>query len=156
MIPTYRLRVVLVLTLPINARHGKPWKGSWELPERSKQSEYQISHKQKSSESFEKQMWCRRSNKWNCIRGSNKSHSQTSMSGKTIHVTQYSPIGNQNEWYAKGKGLPRLTNHPVLVEIGKKCGKSSAQVALGEWLPHCTGVWEYEGIGYGVPARGIA
>jgi alcohol dehydrogenase (NADP+) len=45
-------------------------------------------------------------------------------------VTQYSPFGNQNEIYDSGKGLGKLMEDPTLVEIGKKHGKSGAQVAL--------------------------
>ncbi|KAF2189445.1 Aldo/keto reductase [Zopfia rhizophila CBS 207.26] len=43
---------------------------------------------------------------------------------------QYSPFGNQNEIYDSGKDLGKLMDDPVLVEIGKKHGKSGAQVAL--------------------------
>jgi alcohol dehydrogenase (NADP+) len=49
---------------------------------------------------------------------------------KGIHITQYSPFGNQNEIYDAGKGMGKLMDDPVLVEIGKKHGKSGAQVAL--------------------------
>ncbi|KAF2018634.1 Aldo/keto reductase [Aaosphaeria arxii CBS 175.79] len=49
---------------------------------------------------------------------------------KGIHVTQYSPFGNQNEIYDSGKGIGKLMDDPVLVEIGKKHGKTGAQVAL--------------------------
>lgn len=49
---------------------------------------------------------------------------------KGIHVTQYSPFGNQNEIYDSGKDLGKLMDDPVLVEIGKKHGKTGAQVAL--------------------------
>jgi diketogulonate reductase-like aldo/keto reductase len=49
---------------------------------------------------------------------------------KGIHVTQYSPFGNQNEIYDAGKNMGKLMDDPVLVEIGKKHGKSGAQVAL--------------------------
>jgi alcohol dehydrogenase (NADP+) len=49
---------------------------------------------------------------------------------KGIHITHYSPFGNQNEIYDSGKGLGKLMDDPVLVEIGKKHGKSGAQVAL--------------------------
>lgn len=49
---------------------------------------------------------------------------------KGIHITQYSPFGNQNEIYDSGKGMGKLMDDPVLVEIGKKHGKSGAQVAL--------------------------
>jgi alcohol dehydrogenase (NADP+) len=47
-----------------------------------------------------------------------------------IHVTQYSPFGNQNEIYDSGKGMGKLMDDPVLVEIGKKHGKTGAHVAL--------------------------
>lgn len=47
-----------------------------------------------------------------------------------IHVTHYSPFGNQNEIYDSGKGIGKLMDDPVLVAIGKKHGKSGAQVAL--------------------------
>ncbi|KAI8936242.1 hypothetical protein NX059_006666 [Plenodomus lindquistii] len=49
---------------------------------------------------------------------------------KGIHVTQYSPFGNQNEIYDKGKGMGKLMDDPVLVQIGEKHGKTGAQVAL--------------------------
>jgi alcohol dehydrogenase (NADP+) len=49
---------------------------------------------------------------------------------KGIHVTQYSPFGNQNEIYDSGKDLGKLMDDPALVDIGKKHGKSGAQVAL--------------------------
>jgi alcohol dehydrogenase (NADP+) len=54
---------------------------------------------------------------------------------KGIHITQYSPFGNQNEIY--GSKLGKLIDDPTLVEIGKKYDKSGAQVALGKlssWL----------------------
>lgn len=47
-----------------------------------------------------------------------------------IHLTHYSPFGNQNEIYDKGKELGKLIDDPVLAEIGKKYGKTGAQVAL--------------------------
>lgn len=49
---------------------------------------------------------------------------------KGIHVTHYSPFGNQNEIYDAGKNMGKLMDDPVLVEIGKKHGKTGAQVAL--------------------------
>jgi alcohol dehydrogenase (NADP+) len=49
---------------------------------------------------------------------------------KGIHITQYSPFGNQNEIYDSGKSMGKLIEDPVLVEIGKKYNKSGAQVAL--------------------------
>ncbi|MCJ1312875.1 hypothetical protein MMC25_006551 [Agyrium rufum] len=53
-----------------------------------------------------------------------------------IHVTQYSPFGNQNEIYDSGKGMAKLMDDPVLVEIGKKYGKTGAQVALAWGIAH--------------------
>ena len=47
-----------------------------------------------------------------------------------IHVSQYSPFGNQNEIYSKGQQMPKLIDDPLLNDIGKKYGKSGAQVAL--------------------------
>ena len=49
---------------------------------------------------------------------------------KGIHITQYSPFGNQNEIYDVGKGMGKLMEHPLLVEIGEQHGKTGAQVAL--------------------------
>ncbi|EOD50971.1 putative aldehyde reductase protein [Neofusicoccum parvum UCRNP2] len=55
---------------------------------------------------------------------------------KGIHMMQFSPLANQNNFYrdihwATGKAeTARLTDEPVLKEIGKKHGKSAAQVAL--------------------------
>jgi len=49
---------------------------------------------------------------------------------KGIHITQYSPFGNQNEIYDSGKNISKLMDDPVLVEIGKKYGKTGAQTAL--------------------------
>ncbi|KAL9108855.1 MAG: hypothetical protein Q9227_006386 [Pyrenula ochraceoflavens] len=49
---------------------------------------------------------------------------------KGIHITQYSPFGNQNEIYDKGKSMGKLIDDPVLAEVGAKYGKSGAQVAL--------------------------
>src|SRR6266536_888298 len=50
---------------------------------------------------------------------------------KGIHITQYSPFGNQNEIYGSGKNMGKLIENTVLVEIGEKYGKNGAQVALG-------------------------
>lgn len=53
---------------------------------------------------------------------------------KGIHVTHYSPLGNQNAIYA-GKGGPaKLLDEPVLAEIAKKYNRTPAQIALGEFL----------------------
>lgn len=51
---------------------------------------------------------------------------------KGIHVTHYSPFGNQNTLYSDKPGIGKLIEDPVLVEIGKQYGKSAAQVALGK------------------------
>ncbi|KAJ5861287.1 uncharacterized protein N7529_008597 [Penicillium soppii] len=48
-----------------------------------------------------------------------------------IHVTQYSPFGNSNKIYGSREQHGLLVNDDTLVEIGKKYGKSSNQVALG-------------------------
>ncbi|KAI9726379.1 MAG: hypothetical protein M1834_009042 [Cirrosporium novae-zelandiae] len=53
-----------------------------------------------------------------------------------IHVSQYSPFGNQNEIYDKGKNMGKLIEDPALVEIGRKYGKSGAQVALAWAISH--------------------
>jgi alcohol dehydrogenase (NADP+) len=53
-----------------------------------------------------------------------------------IHVTQYSPFGNQNEIYDSGKDLGKLIEDPVLLEIGKKYSKSGAQAALAWGIAH--------------------
>ena len=53
-----------------------------------------------------------------------------------IHITQYSPFGNQNEIYDSGRDIGRLIEDPVLVEIGKKYNKSGAQVALAWGIAH--------------------
>lgn len=55
---------------------------------------------------------------------------------KGIHVTQYSPFGNQNEIYSSGQKLGKLIEDPTLVEIGKKYNKSGAQVALAWGIAH--------------------
>jgi len=49
---------------------------------------------------------------------------------KGIHITQYSPFGNQNEIYDSGKDIGKLIDDPTLTEIGKKYNKTGAQVAL--------------------------
>ncbi|KXS96515.1 hypothetical protein AC578_5824 [Pseudocercospora eumusae] len=55
---------------------------------------------------------------------------------KGIHVTQYSPFGNQNEIYSAGQKLGKLIEDSTLAEIGKKYGKSGAQVALAWGVAH--------------------
>jgi len=55
---------------------------------------------------------------------------------KGIHVTQYSPFGNQNAIYSKGQDMGKLIDDPALVEIGKKYNKSGAQVALAWGIAH--------------------
>lgn len=53
---------------------------------------------------------------------------------KGIHVTHYSPFGNQNAIYGVKGGAGKLIEEPLLVEIGKQYQKSAAQVALGECI----------------------
>ncbi|KAJ5608498.1 hypothetical protein N7537_005117 [Penicillium hordei] len=53
-----------------------------------------------------------------------------------IHVTQYSPFGNQNEIYGSREAHGQLVNDETLVEIGKKYGKTSNQVALAWGIAH--------------------
>jgi len=55
---------------------------------------------------------------------------------KGIHVTQYSPFGNQNEIYGGREDHGQLVNDKKLVEIGKKYGKTSNQVALAWGISH--------------------
>lgn len=52
---------------------------------------------------------------------------------KGIHVTHYSPLGNQNEMYSTKGQIDKLIDDPVLVEISKKYNKSTAQIALGKF-----------------------
>lgn len=49
---------------------------------------------------------------------------------KGILITQYSPFGNANPVYDRGREVSKLIDDPVLVDIGKKYGKNGAQVAL--------------------------
>ncbi|OKL58559.1 hypothetical protein UA08_06059 [Talaromyces atroroseus] len=55
---------------------------------------------------------------------------------KGIHVTQYSPFGNQNEIYGSREKYGQLVNDEKLVKIGKKYGKTSNQVALAWGISH--------------------
>ncbi|CAI7678451.1 unnamed protein product [Penicillium pancosmium] len=55
---------------------------------------------------------------------------------KGVHVTQYSPFGNQNEIYGGREDHGQLVNDKNLVEIGKKYGKTSNQVALAWGIHH--------------------
>nr|POF08134.1 putative oxidoreductase c26f1.07 [Quercus suber] len=55
---------------------------------------------------------------------------------KGIHITQYSPFGNQNAIYTKHESTGKLIDDPVLNEIGKKYNKSGAQVALAWGIAH--------------------
>jgi len=52
-----------------------------------------------------------------------------------IHVTQYSPFGNQNETYSGPTKIGKMIEDPILNDIGKKYGKTGAQVALGKPVP---------------------
>lgn len=53
-----------------------------------------------------------------------------------IHVTQYSPFGNQNEIYSSGQNMGKLIDDPVLAEVGKKYSKTGAQTALAWGIAH--------------------
>jgi len=55
---------------------------------------------------------------------------------KGIHVTQYSPFGNQNPIYSGGQEMGKLIDDPTLAEIGKKYNKTGAQVALAWGIAH--------------------
>ncbi|KFZ23560.1 hypothetical protein V502_01966 [Pseudogymnoascus sp. VKM F-4520 (FW-2644)] len=56
--------------------------------------------------------------------------------GKGIHVVQFSPLGNMNDFYRKTgwskevSHMTRVTDQPILQELGKKYGKSPVQVVL--------------------------
>lgn len=53
-----------------------------------------------------------------------------------IHIIQFSPCGNLNPFYrdvswAKGVAqMTRLVDHPILVEVARKHGKTPIQIAL--------------------------
>lgn len=49
---------------------------------------------------------------------------------KGIHITHYSPFGNQNAIYSSGQNMGKLIDDPTIIEVGKKYGKNGAQVAL--------------------------
>lgn len=55
---------------------------------------------------------------------------------KGIHVTQYSPFGNQNEIYSSGQSMGKLIDDKTLVEVGQKYGKNGAQTALAWGIAH--------------------
>jgi diketogulonate reductase-like aldo/keto reductase len=61
---------------------------------------------------------------------------------KGIHVTQFSPLANQNSFYrdvhwSNGRAnRTHLIDEPILREIGKKYNKSAAQVALSWGINH--------------------
>ncbi|KAK4503345.1 hypothetical protein PRZ48_004260 [Zasmidium cellare] len=59
------------------------------------------------------------------------------LSSKGIHVIQFSPLGNMNDFYRQtgwskdiAHHIPRVIDHPVLKSIGDKYNKSPVQVAL--------------------------
>ena len=55
---------------------------------------------------------------------------------KGIHVTQYSPFGNQNAIYSAGQNMGKLIDDPVLASVGEKYGKNGAQTALAWGIAH--------------------
>lgn len=72
-----------------------------------------------------------------------------------IHVTQYSPFGNQNPIYSKGENLGKLIDDPTLNETGKKYGKSGAQVALAWGVAHGYVVFSCSLVAYSRADKGI-
>ena len=55
---------------------------------------------------------------------------------KGIHMTQYSPFGNQNTIYTAAQEMGKLIDDPTIVEIGKKYNKSGAQTTLAWGIAH--------------------
>lgn len=55
---------------------------------------------------------------------------------KGIHVVQFSPLGNMNDFYRQTgwskeiSHMMRVTDQPILQELGKKYGKSAVQIVL--------------------------
>ncbi|KAH8769018.1 NADP-dependent oxidoreductase domain-containing protein [Diaporthe sp. PMI_573] len=55
---------------------------------------------------------------------------------KGIHVVQFSPLGNMNDFYRNTgwskeiSHMMRVTDQPLLKELGRKYGKSAVQIAL--------------------------
>lgn len=49
-----------------------------------------------------------------------------------IHVTQYSPLGNQNTIYSGKGGARKLIEESVLEQIAAQYNKTAAQVTLGK------------------------
>ncbi|KAF3056563.1 putative oxidoreductase C26F1.07 [Daldinia childiae] len=58
------------------------------------------------------------------------------LKSKGIHVVQFSPLGNMNDFYRKTgwskdiSHMMKLIEQPLLLEIGKKYNKSAVQIAL--------------------------
>ena len=58
------------------------------------------------------------------------------LQSRGVHVIQFSALGNMNSFYrdihwSKSQShMPRVIDHPVLQEIGRKYSKSSIQIAL--------------------------
>ncbi|KAG0155479.1 hypothetical protein PDIDSM_1056 [Penicillium digitatum] len=50
--------------------------------------------------------------------------------GNGIHVTHYSPFGNQNALYGEKAGPAKLIDEPVLTKIGELYNKNAPQVAF--------------------------
>jgi hypothetical protein len=69
-----------------------------------------------------------------------------------IHVTHYSPFGNQNTLYGDKGGTSKLIDEPVLAHIGEQYNKTGAQVALGMYLStenslYDTNYWVLDSLG---------
>lgn len=58
------------------------------------------------------------------------------LQSKGIHVVQFSPLGNMNDFYRQTgwskeiAHMARLIDHPLMLELGKKYGKSAVQIVL--------------------------
>lgn len=58
------------------------------------------------------------------------------LQSKGIHVVQFSPLGNMNDFYRETgwskeiAHMTRLIDHPLMLELGKKYDKSAVQIVL--------------------------
>jgi len=57
-----------------------------------------------------------------------------------IHVTAYSPFGNQNEFYGGTGKVGALIEHPTIAKIAKKHGVTNADIALAWGIKRGTSV----------------
>lgn len=58
------------------------------------------------------------------------------LKSKGVHVVQFSPLGNMNDfyrsvgWSKEISKMPKIIDHPLLLELGKKYDKSAVQIVL--------------------------